>query len=55
MSEPREPNKDRPKYIHSNNKKWFDQQVASLVAKGWTIESQKEKDGFYSAKLVFKQ
>jgi len=44
----------QPRRISSNNKKWFDQQVASWVAKGWTIESQHKERDFYHAVLVKK-
>lgn len=47
--------KKESRHICSNNKKWFDQQVALWVAKGWTIESQHEDRGFYHAILVWKE
>jgi hypothetical protein len=42
----------KPKYIDSNNKKWFDKTIIHLVQQGWTIVEKREKNGFFHVKLV---
>jgi hypothetical protein len=55
MPKKHEPDKTKPQYISSTDKRGFDRQVALLLGKGWTIESKRKKDGLHSAKLVFKK
>jgi len=40
------------RHLCSNNKGWFDLQVASSIAEGWTVERRWEKEGFFFANLI---
>lgn len=53
MSEEKQDEQPKRKYIFSNVKKLFGRTLAKLIAKGWIIEKRKKDSrGFYSATLA---